>query len=365
MIRRAANKLLSRPELLQSLLVLVVLFVVAVLVSPGLRKPMADDFGLFTVTWPAGWPLILTSSNLTDLLRSNAIVGVMALGMTLVILTAGIDLSVGSILFLASAVTAKLLMHVELINLPLIHAYPPWQVAAAGGVLAGTCIGLINGGLIAWLRIQPFIITLAMMIGVRGLGKTLTNNQLIGVTGVDGSIPVLFTSFVSSKIVIIGSFVLFAILFALLLWGTVLGRYIRAIGDNAKAADYAGLPSRRVLITVYTLMGLLSGIAGVLVCARTGGASNDQGIAIELDVIAVVVIGGTSLAGGRGSILGTVIGVLIIALLKNVLGVNGVDQNQQDMIMASVIIAAVAAQMFRGSALPSWLKPRPSQPPKP
>lgn len=342
MPKKLLSLLLHRRDLLQSLAVLVVLFVVAVLISPDYRKPFVDDLGFMTVTWPAGWPKFLTFVNLTDMLRANAMIGIIALGMTLVILTAGIDLSVGSIVLLASIVTAKLLMHVE----------SAWAIAVLCGVLAGAVVGLLNGSLIALLKVQPFIITLATMIGVRGLGKKLSDNESIGLIGEAGSAPAQFVELAASKPVMIGAFVVLAAVFALLLWGTVFGRYVRALGDNAKAADYAGLPTRRVLIAVYTLVGLLSGVAGVLLCARSRGSTNDQGIAMELDVIAVVVIGGTSLAGGRGSVLGTVIGVLLI----NILGVNGIDQNEQDMIMAGVIIAAVAAQTLQGNALPSWMR---------
>lgn len=341
--------LVQRRDLIQSLVVLLLLFVVAVAMSPGLRKPLVDDLGFMSVTWPAGWPTFLTAGNLTDMLRANAMVGIMALGMTLVILTAGIDLSVGSILLLASVVTALILERAGL-SMP---------VAILGGVAAGGAVGALNGALIAGLRVQPFIITLATMIGIRGLAKKLSNNESINLITEAGTPSATFVSTFSSKPVMIGTFIVLAAVFALLLWGTVFGRYVRSLGDNPKASDYAGLPTRRVLIAVYTLIGLLAGIAGVLMCARSSGSTNDQGIAAELDVIAVVVIGGTSLAGGRGSVLGTVIGLLIISILKNILGVNGVDQNEQDMIMAGVIIIAVAAQSLNGPALPSWLRLKP------
>lgn len=348
MTKKLLSLILHRRDLLQSLAVLLILFAIAVLISPTYRKPFIDDVGFMSVTWPAGWPKFLTAANLTDMLRANSMVGIIALGMTLVILTAGIDLSVGSIVLLTSVVTAKLLMHAE----------SAWPIAVLCGVLAGAAVGLLNGSLIALLRVQPFIITLATMIGIRGLAKSkkLSNNESIGLIGEAGSAPHQFVELFSSKPMMIGAFFVLAAVFALLLWGTVFGRYVRALGDNEKAAGYAGLPTRRVLIAVYTLVGLLAGIAGVLLCARSSGSTNDQGIAMELDVIAVVVIGGTSLAGGRGSVLGTMIGVLIIALLINILGVNGIDQNEQDMIMAGVIIAAVAAQSLQGPALPNWIR---------
>ena len=145
----------------------------------------------------------------------------------------------------------------------------------------------------------------------------------------------------------IGLFAVLAVLFALLLSGTVFGRYVRALGDNPKASVYAGLPIKRVQIAVYTLTGLLAGLAGVLTCARTTTGNPNDGIAAELDVIAVVVIGGTSLAGGRGSIVGTVIGALIIAILVNILGLRNVGANEQLMLKAIIIVLAVVVQHQR------------------
>ncbi len=344
------NKLLQvlaqRRDLTLTLIVLVALFITAVIISPGQRFPKEESLGFMTVTLPKGWPIFLTLENLTDILRTNAIIGVMALGMTLVILTAGIDLSVGSILLLASVVT----------GLVIRDTNAPWIAAVALGIFAGTVVGALNGALIAKLKVQPFIITLATMIGIRGLAKMFSNNKTVLLPNEEGTQGYAFIEIVASKWVTIGSFVVLAAVFALLLWGTVFGRYVRALGDNAKAADYAGLPTQRMLVAVYTLTGMLAGVAGVLSCALDENADSTQGVAAELDVIAVVVIGGTSLAGGRGSILGSVLGLLIIMILKNILGLNNIGSNEQQVIMAGVIILAVAAQMIQGSSLPAWLR---------
>lgn len=350
---RLLHLLTHRRDLALSLLVLFLLLIMAILSSPMTRQPYTYELLGFSMD-VGRWPIFLTLENLTDMLRANAPVAIMALGMTLIILTAGIDLSVGSILVLSSIVTAEFLVNKE-------QSMP---VAIAMGLGAGLLVGLLNGGLIALLKVQPFIVTLATMLGIRGLARDISKNESIGITGSGESSAGQFADLFSSKLMMIGGWAMLAVVFALLLWGTVLGRYVRAIGDNSKAADYAGLPTRRVLITVYGLMGLLAGVAGVLTCARSYGATPDQGLAMELNVIAVVVIGGTSLMGGRGSIIGTVLGALIIGILTNILGLNNIDSNKQAYIMAGVLIAAVAIQSIN-TGVPQWLRRSTSKETKP
>lgn len=312
----------------KGLLVLVLIFIVAIILSPRTFQ---------------GEIIFLQVGNLTDMLRSTAPVAIMALAMTFVILTAGIDLCVGSIVALSGVVTAMLLTAWQ----PEISKTSQVGVAIFGAIIAGAIVGLINGSLIAMLDIQPFIITLASMIGIRGLALWLSNNERIGL-GVGDDVAGQFSDVFSGKFLMIGTFIFLAIIFALLLNKTVFGRYVRAVGDNALASRYAGLPIRRVLIIVYSLSGMMAGIAGVLMTARTTTGDPNAGIASELDVIAVVVIGGTSLAGGKGSILGTIIGVLIIGILTNILGLKNVDSNQQLMLKALIIIVAVALQRKKG-----------------
>lgn len=314
--------ILRNRALIQSASGLLIIFVLAILLSPTDIR--------------SGDILFLKGDNLTNMLRVTAPVAIIALGMTLVILTAGIDLSVGSILALSSVLTAVGLAQWNL----------PMSVALGFAILAGGVVGFFNGMLIATLRVQPFVITLASMIGIRGVTRSLSNNENIGLRTA-GEQAVWFVESFSQKPVMIGMFVVLATLFSLILWGTVFGRYVRALGDNPKAAAYAGLPIKRVQIAVYTLTGLLAGLAGVLTCARTTTGNPNDGIASELDVIAVVVIGGTSLAGGRGSIIGTVIGALIIAVLTNLLGLRNVDANSQLMLKAIIIVLAVVVQHRR------------------
>ena len=308
----------------KGLLVLVGIFVLAVLISP-------HSF--------SGESIFLTAGNLTDTLRVVAPVGIMALAMTFVILTAGIDLSVGSTVALSGVVVALLLTRWDSGLSPTGHA----SVAVVAALAAGSLVGALNGSLVALMEIQPFIITLASMIGVRGFSLWLSGNERIGL-GVGHDVAGEFGEVLSGKGLMIGAFAVSAAVFAIILHRTVFGRYVRAIGDNALAARYSGLPVRRVQLAVYTLSGLAAAIAGVLLAARTTTGDPNAGIAMELDVIAVVVIGGTSLAGGKGTIGGTVVGTLIIGILTNILGLRNVDSNQQLMIKAFIIICAVALQ---------------------
>ena len=311
-------------DLVQSLAVLGLIFSLAAVCSPR--------------DWRTGGPLFLQADNLTNLLRVTTPVAVVALGMTLVILTGGIDLSVGSTLGLAAVVAA------------LALAKWRWGGAAAiaTAITVGGLVGLLNGALVALLRVPPFIITLASMIGIRGLARSWCNNENIGLRTA-GDAAVRFVDTWSQKPFMIGLFAGLALLVAALLRGTVFGRYVRALGDNPTAAVYAGLPIKRVQLAVYGLTGLLAGLAGVLTAARTNTGNPNDGIAAELDVIAVVVMGGTALTGGRGGIAGTVIGALIVGILANILGLRNVDANSQLMLKAGIIVLAVVLQQRRAA----------------
>ena len=283
--------------------------------------------------------LFLQPENLTDMLRAIAPIGIMAMAMTLVILTGGIDLSVGSVLALASVSTAVLLVRWDPGVLPVHIA-----VVLGVALVIGGAAGFLQGALIARLRIQPFIITLAGMIGIRGLAKLWSQNNRIGL-GVDhASAAYRFGEWFSSKPAMIGVLVVVSVLFHVVLRYTVFGRYVRAVGDNGLAARYAGLPVARVRLAVYTLSGMMAGLAGLLLCARTRNGDANLGAAYELDAIAMVVIGGTRLSGGRGSVGGTVLGALIMGAVINILGLKNVDANVQFVLKAVIIVLAVALQ---------------------
>ena len=313
-----------------------------------IRKRLQNILGLFLVVViallasphsPRGGLIFLEAGNITDVLRQVSEIGIISLGMTFVILTGGIDLSVGTVLALASSLVALVLTRAPL----GMSSVMTIAVALFVSVAAATLTGFTNGYIIARLRIQPFIVTLAMMIGVRGLARWLTSNTNIDIGfGMDAAS--VFARVFSSKTVVIGSYLLLAIALAAVLTKTVFGRYVRAVGDNEKAARYAGLPISRTKTLVYTMTGLLAGYAGVLHAAQNHQGNPNSGVAYELDAIAAVVIGGTSLMGGSGSIWGTVVGTLIIGVLTNILRLNNVDSNVEMMIKAAIILAAVWVQ---------------------
>lgn len=280
--------------------------------------------------------------NLTDVLRQISLIGIIALSMTFVILTAGIDLSVGSLLAFSSAVTAMgLTRHWGGTS---IHTHLVLAMTVA--IVLTTLLGTLNGIVIAKLRVQPFIVTLASMIGVRGLAKWATNNENVDL-GFGTDAASRFAAIYRMKAIVISSYGVLAVIFGIVLMRTVFGRYVRAIGDNERAALYTGLPIQTVKIWVYALSGVLSGYAGVLYAAANHQGNPNAGNAYELDAIAAVVIGGTRLAGGRGSIIGTILGTLIMGVLTNMLRLNNVDSNAEMMIKAVIIVLAVVIQRER------------------
>ena len=306
----------------QSLLALAALLVLAIAISPT-----ASD----------GSRIFLQIGNITDILRQVSVIGIVSLSMTLVILTGGIDLSVGSILALSTALVAMCLTRWS----STAGYGSRIALAIAVAVALSALAGALNGAVIATLRIQPFVATLASMIGVRGLAKWLTGNENIDI-GFGRDVASEFAAAFRGKAVVIGSYACLAAVFWLLLSRTVFGRQVRAIGDNQRAAEYAGLPIGRVKLLVYALSGLLSGFAGVLYAAENHQGNPNAGVAYELDAIAAVVIGGTRLSGGKGSVSGTIIGTVIMGVLTNMLRLNNVDSNVEMMIKAVIIVLAVA-----------------------
>jgi ribose/xylose/arabinose/galactoside ABC-type transport system permease subunit len=275
--------------------------------------------------------IFLDPGNLTDVLRQVSVTGIIALAMTYVILTAGIDLSVGSTLALATSIAAMCLQTRSMTASILI------------ALAASAAVGAINGTCVAFLKIQPFVVTLATMIGIRGLAKWLTGNANIDI-GFGHDTSARFAEMFRTKPVVIGTWAILAVIFWIVLNRSVFGRYVRAVGDNETAALYAGLPIRSVKIGVYTLAGLLAGAGGVLYAAENHQGNPNAGVAYELDAIAAVVIGGTRLSGGSGSIGGTVVGTLTIGVLTNMLRLNNVDSNIEMMLKAVIIVLAVTLQ---------------------
>ena len=283
----------------------------------------------------------LDDANFLTILRLSATIGVIAVGMTFVITGGGIDLSVGAVLALAS-VWATTVATQEM------AADTHWSLMVLSAVLVGAGAGLVNGLLIAYGKVVAFITTLAMLVAARGLAELISDNRNQSVTDLPG-----FFDFFRSKPLgidmIIWVFVVVAILGWVLLNRTTFGRRTFAVGGNPEAARLAGINVRRHTTLLYVLSGACAGLAAVLIIARTTVGSSSHGELYELEAIAAVVIGGTLLAGGRGTITGTVLGVLIFTTLTNVFVLNNRPPSEQDLLRGAIIVAAVLLQQWLAS----------------
>lgn len=278
-------------------------------------------------------PIFWRLDNLANVLRQISDIGILAMGMTLVIISGGIDLSVGSLLALSCTIFA--------------FTFTNGWSAGSGIVLAigaTSILGLTAGTVITRLRMQPFIVTLAIMIGSRGLAKWLVGNATIAVGYDDRTRSVV--NFIGQKAFVVPTFLVVTLFALILLNGTRFGRYVMAVGGNEDAARLSGINVTWTKIRVYLLSGMIAGIAGVLYCCETHQGDPKAGMAYELDAIAAAVIGGTSLAGGKGGILGTIVGALALGILSNVLGLRNVDENVQWMLKAVIILVAVWLQLL-------------------
>ncbi|MBN2416930.1 ribose ABC transporter permease [bacterium] len=277
-------------------------------------------------------PYFFTVSNLLNVAQQTSINAIIAVGMTFVIISAGIDLSVGSILAFAGVVLARAL-----------QAGAPLPAALALGLGTGLVCGLINGLFISWGKLPPFIATLGMMSVARGAALLFTGGR--PVSGFDTGFRFIANGTVAG---IPASVLLMVVIYAAahgVLKRTRLGRYAYAIGGNEEAAFLSGVNVRLYKTMIYGLSGLLSGSAAILLTARLNSAQPIAGMMYELDAIAATVIGGTSLMGGEGSVGGTLIGAFIMGSLRNGLNLLGVSSFIQQIIIGSVIIAAVLIDM--------------------
>jgi len=282
-------------------------------------------------------------SNLVGILLSTAVIGVLALGSTFVIVSGGIDLSVGTVMTLSSVMTG---VFITMWGLPL-------GVGIAGGLLTGCVCGFISGMAIARLGVPPFIATLAMMMIAKGLALVISGTRPIYFTNTpdfmrisQGSLlGVLIPGFNIPNAVLI--FFLAAIVGSIILSRTIIGRYNFAIGSNEEATRLSGVNVRNWKVAIYTMTGLFTGIAGILMASRLNSAQPSLGMGYELEAIAAVVIGGTSLSGGKGTIVGTVIGALIMSVLTNGLRILSVPQEWQTVVVGLVILLAVYGDILR------------------
>jgi len=326
---------ISENEWIKPVMGVVLIFVMCILISPVSSK---------------GTLIFLKFENLSNVLRQVSEIGIISVGMTLVIIAAGIDLSVGSILALAATVTAFGLMDWQLgFSLTLLLA-----------LFVGALAGLINGVITSWGKIQSFIATLAMMTIARGFALFISNSNSRNIGFGPGAAPEIFKIFTQSFFGIpfpVFIFIAVAVIFIIILQKTRLGRYIYALGSNEEAAILAGLKVKWIRTITFIFAGLLSGLSGIVHSAQLLQGNPNDGIGFELDAIAAVVIGGTSLMGGKGTIKGTLAGVLIIGMLSNILGLHGIQKDFQLMLKGAIIVAAVYVQGGNiHFSSPGWFK---------
>jgi ribose transport system permease protein len=288
-------------------------------------------------------PYFLQFDNITGILLATTVNGVLALGVTFVIITGGIDLSIGTVMTLSAVMTGVFVTNWEL----------PVPIGVAAGLGTGTLAGLVNGFVIAKMKVPPFIATLGMLNVAKGLALVIAELK-----------PIYFTDTPSFNEMAMGSVLgavvpglevpnlvlcLFgaALLASLVLKKTILGRYTFALGSNEEATRLSGVNVDAWKIVVYAISGLFAGLAGVLIAARLDSAQPSLGLGYELDAIAAAVIGGTSLSGGEGTILGTVIGAFVISILTNGLRILSVPQEWQIVVTGAIVVLAVYLDKVR------------------
>ena len=277
-------------------------------------------------------PVFLTLSNFQAILVQSSVTAIMAVGMTFIILTAGIDISVGAILFVTSALFAQLMLDTG-----------SYLIAFTATIVCATLLGALNGLLVVKVKISPLITTLATYSIYRGAAIHLTKAQNIpvpremGFIGNDRILGIPVPILILSAIVLLGVY---------LLTFTRLGVFARAIGNSTRSAAETNLPVGRVLVAVYALSGLVTGIAGLILLARVGGLQSGIGIGIEFTVIAAVILGGTKLSGGSGTVVGSVIGAVFLVLIDNGLNLLNASPYIYDIVRGSVLLVAVAIDRY-------------------
>ncbi len=294
-------------------------------------------------------PSFLTVTNLLNILRISSVRAIIALGVGSILITRGTDLSSGRIVGLTACIAASLMQNPDYAdkmypNLPMLPLIVPFLAV----LVVGTIFGTLNGLVVTTLKIPPFIATLGMMIIVYGISSIYTDAKPLGGLRRDfiglGTGSTLFIP----NLIIIAGVVMFAVWF--MLNKTVFGKYIYAIGGNPTATLVSGININATLIRTYAIAGALYGLAGLLLAARTGGATNNYGASYELDAIAACTIGGVSTTGGIGRVSGIITGVLIFEVLSNGLVILGVSPYWQQIIKGMIIIAAIGFDMRRNKA---------------
>ena len=284
----------------------------------------------------------VTGSNLSTVLTQVTIIGILGIAQTLVILTAGIDLSVGVIMVISSVVMGRLAV---VDGVPVLIAFPL-------GLICGLVFGWLNGTLVTRMRMPPFIVTLGTLSIIGALNTFYSRSETIRTQDIEEKAPFLqlmgIPFNIGSARIILASFLLIvlAIVFWYVLNRTAYGRHIYATGDDREAARLAGINTDRILLSVYVLAGLIAAIAGWALIGRVGAISPTAGENANLDSITAVVIGGTSLFGGRGSIIGTLVGALIVGVFRSAVSLAGLDVLWQEFAIGVLIIVAVALDQW-------------------
>ncbi|MCU1412079.1 MAG: transporter permease [Rhodoglobus sp.] len=284
-------------------------------------------------------PHFFTSNNIVSILTAATVTGILALGTTFVIITGGIDLSIGTGMILCGVMAGVFLTY---------WGWPLWA-GVAGAIVFGALLGFVNGVNIAVLKIPPFIATLGMMLIAAGLSLVISGTKPIYFNDQPAFQQIMNLSIIPGARFPLGVllFILMIVVAAIVLSRTVIGRYTFSIGSNEAATALSGVNVTKWKIIIYSMSGLFVGLAGVLSASRLSSAQPTGGMGLELEAIAAVVIGGTSLQGGKGSIVGTVIGALIMAVLTNGLRIISVPQEWQSVAVGCVILIAVYLDMLR------------------
>ncbi|MGH7225381.1 MAG: ABC transporter permease, partial [Gemmataceae bacterium] len=298
--------------------------------------------------WKGQLGTFVSLANVQVLLHTSSVAGVIALGMLVIVLSGGIDLSVGSVVALVTVVTMQLYRLLE------ARHGSSWASLAAvsAGVGVGGLAGLVNGLAITRLRVTPFVATLGMLSIARGLAVWLSGRKMLSFSGARPSwVDALSRAASRHYVFDPGVWSLFALagLMAVLLRGTVFGRHCYAIGANAEAARLCGIAVERTKVWIYFLSGLLTGWAGILVFAQGSGGDPTSSVGLELDVIAAVVIGGASLSGGQGGVMGTLLGVLILGILSNGVTLFGVAVEVKYVLIGVIVIVNTALSQWQRS----------------
>lgn len=312
------------------------------------------EFGQVVLVTPEAyyWPDFLKLSNLLAVVDRIVVIAIIAIGMTMVIVTAGIDLSVGSLIALSGVIGTLVMKQLGGLGAP------PWTVAVGflAGIAACGMLGALGGYLVARFKVASFITTLALMMVARGLAFSITGG--FSVYQVPAALPWLGQG---RSLGIPNTVILLVVLYAaahIFMSRTTVGRYIYAVGGNIEAARLSGVPVAAVIVFVYVVSGVAAGLGGCIQASQLNAGTPNSGLMYEMYVIAAVVVGGTSLAGGSGKILGTLIGAFIISVVQNGMNLLGIESYTQNVVLGLVILGAVLLDKLRGGAPLSFLSAR-------